>query len=175
MTSEHRRDNRTDLKMTVRSSNLRLAFAVAVLPTIAYVLADFVFQLPDNGHEATFGLFLTIAALLTVWASSGYIAARTGSTACTRIIAGTVAGIVSVAILWLVAFALNDLFLERMSYEPDRIRAFQQSGYATLREWWAQERGWGPAPLLMGIAALAGAAGAAARNRTQRSDRITTT
>jgi hypothetical protein len=43
----------------LRSWNLRLTFAIALIPTIAYVLHDLVFQLPDNAHEATLGFFVT--------------------------------------------------------------------------------------------------------------------
>jgi hypothetical protein len=150
----------TDMKFAVRPWNLRLALAVAVIPTIAYVLHDLVFQLPDNAHEPTLGFFLTVAGLLCVWASSGYIIAR-------RIIAGAVVGIVSVSILWLTSIALNNLFVDRMSYEPDRMRAFQQSGYATMKEY-LHHQGWGPAPLLMFVAAIVGAIGGAVRKRTER-------
>jgi hypothetical protein len=157
----------TDMKFAVRPWNLRLALAVAVIPTIAYVLHDLVFQLPDNAHEPTLGFFLTVAGLLGVWASSGYIIARRVNGTRSRIIAGAVVGIVSVGILWLTSIALNNLFVDRMSYEPDRIRAFQQSGYATMKEY-LHHQGWGPAPLLMFVAAIVGAIGGAVRKRTER-------
>jgi hypothetical protein len=148
--------------------HVRLAFAVALIPTIAYILHDLVFQLPDNAHEATLGFFVTVAGLLCVWTSSGYIIARHVNGTRSRIIAGAVVGIVSVGILWLTSIALNNLFVDRMSYEPDRIRAFQQSGYATMKEY-LHHQGWGPAPLLMLVSAIAGATGGALRRilRTQ--------
>src|SRR5947208_13540273 len=78
-----------------------------------------------------FGFFVTVVGLLCIWASSGYIIARCINGTGARIIAGAVAGIASVAILWLTSFVLNNLLTDRMSYEPDRIRAFQQSGPPT--------------------------------------------
>src|SRR4051794_789093 len=157
----------TDTNLAVRPSNLGLALAVAVIPTVAYVLHDVVFQLPDNAHEPTLGFFLAVAGLLCVWASGGYIIARGTNGTRSRVIAGAVVGIVSVAILWLTSVALNNLFVDRMSYEPDRIRAFQQSGYATMKEY-LHHQGWGPAPLLMFVAAIVGAVGSAVRKRTER-------
>jgi hypothetical protein len=151
----------------LRSWNLRLPFAIAVIPTVAFILHDLVFQLPDNAHEPTLGFFLTIAGLLCVWGCSGYILARGVNGAGSALIAGAVAGIVSVGILWLTSIALNNLFLDRMSYEPDRIRAFQQSGYQTMKEY-MKHIGWGPAPLLMLAAAIVGAIGGAVRRTTQR-------
>jgi hypothetical protein len=48
-----------------------------------------------------------------------------------------------------------------MSYEPDRIRAFQASGYPTMRAYVNQLDMF--FPMLMLIAAIAGAAGGAIR------------
>jgi hypothetical protein len=47
----------------------------------------------------------------------------------------------SVAFLWFAFVGLNTLFIEQMSYEPDRILAFHRSGYATLQEWWHHTMG----------------------------------
>ena len=150
---------------------LPLAVAVAIIPTIAFVLHDFVFQLPDNEGEASLGFFLTVAGLLCVWGCSGYIVARRAGGVGAAIIEGAVAGMVSVGLLWLTFVVLNSIFLDRMSYEPDRIRAFQQSGYATMREYWSHQSGGGPFPLVMGVAAIVGALGAlgaVVRRTTQR-------
>src|SRR5438876_9282529 len=92
-----------DFNSSVRPWNLRFALAVAVIPTMAYILHDFVFQLPDNHHEPTLGFFITIAGLLCVWAGSGYIIARPANCVLSRIIMGAFIGIVSVGILWLTA------------------------------------------------------------------------
>jgi uncharacterized membrane protein YeiB len=155
-------------RSNLRSWNLRLTFAIAIIPTVAFILHDFVFQLSDNAHEPTLGFFLTIAGLLCVWGCSGHILARRANAVGSALMAGAVAGVVSVAVLWLTFIVLNHLFLDRMSYEPDRIRAFQRSGYATIREYWGHQRGWGPFPLLMFAAAAVGAIGGAIRRTTQR-------
>jgi hypothetical protein len=151
-----------------RLGNIRLALAVAIIPTIAFVLHDLVFQLPDNEGEASLGFFVTIAGLLCVWGCSGYLMARPANRTAAAFFAGAVAGIVSVGVLWLTFVALNNLFLDRMSYEPDRIRAFHQSGYATMREYWDHQRGWGPFPLVMLVAAVVGGIGGAVRRTAQR-------
>jgi hypothetical protein len=52
----------------------------------------------------------------------------------------------------LTFIVLNNLFIDRMSYEPDRIRAFKESGYASMRTF--VNSGMGTAPFLMFIAAL---------------------
>lgn len=156
--------------MPNRTNDVRLAFAVALVPTVAYVLHDFAFQLPDNEGEASLGFFLTLAGLLLVWASSGYIIARSSNGTRSRIIAGSITGIVSVGVVSLTFAVLNNMFVDRMSYEPDRIRAFQQSGYATMKEY-LHHQGWGPAPLLMFVAAVVGALGAAARRQPERGAR----
>jgi hypothetical protein len=143
------------------------ALPVAVIPTVAFVLHDFVFQLPDNHHEPTLGFLLTAVGLLVVWGLCGYIIARRVSGAGAAVMTGAVAGIVSVAILGLTFIILNNVFPDRMSYEPDRIRAFQQSGFSTMRDYVNHGLGWGPLPLLMVVAAVVGAIGSAVRKMTQ--------
>ena len=151
----------------LRSLNL-LTFAIALIPTVAFILHDPVFQLPDNAHEATLGFVLSVVGLLCVWVYGGYFIARRVNGARSALIAGAVAGIVSVGILWLTSIVLNNAFPDRMIYEPEGIRAFHQSGYATMREYLNHGRGWGPAPLLMFVAALVGAIGGSIRSMTQR-------
>jgi hypothetical protein len=140
----------------------RIRLVVAALPAIAFTLHDLVFQLPDNQHEASLGFFATVGGLLLVWAATGYLSAdRTGGVG-RALKTGALGGTISVAILWLTFIALNNLFIDRMSYEPDRIRAFRASGYATMREFVNQ--GLFPGlffPVLMCVAAFAGAAGGA--------------
>jgi hypothetical protein len=119
--------------MTTRSWMLSLG--VALIPTVAFTLHDLVFQLPDNQHEASLGFFLTAFGLLFVWALGGYLAGRGTRTVFAAIRAGAVTGVMSVGILWLTFIALNNLFTDRMSYEPDRIRAFRASRYPTMRDY----------------------------------------
>ena len=157
-----------DVAVAGRPGSIRLTLAVAIIPTIAFVLHDLVFQLPDNEGEASLGFFITIVGLLCVWGCSGYLMARRANRRAMAPLAGAVAGILSVGILWLTFVALNNLFLDRMSYEPDRIRAFHQSGYATMREYWDHQRGWGPFPLVMLVAAVVGGIGGAVRRTSQR-------
>jgi hypothetical protein len=76
--------------------------------------------------------------------------------------------VTSVAILWLTFITLNNLFTDRMSYEPDRIRAFRASGEPTMRAYLDHHRGAGPFPLVMGAAVLAGVAGGAIGRTRQR-------
>ena len=141
------------------NSNTRLAFVLAAAPTLAFVLHDFVFQLPDNEGDVTTGFLLTAAGLLCLWAASGYIAARVPRTSAAAIGAGALMAAISVAMVWLAFVVLNGAFIERMSYEPDRIRAFQRSGYPTLQEWWHHQRDCGPFPIVMSVAAGVGAFG----------------
>ncbi|HEX7138834.1 MAG TPA: hypothetical protein VF219_13335, partial [Vicinamibacterales bacterium] len=136
---------------------------IAVAPTVAYVLHDLVFQLPDNQGDVTPGFLLTLLGLLVVWCWGGYAIARRASGRFASIGWGAYAGVVSVGLLWLTFIVLNQLFIDRMSYEPDRILAFRRSGYATMREFWNHQRGWGPFPLMMAVAMLAGAIGGALR------------
>jgi hypothetical protein len=154
--------------MTMTDRNSRLAIALASVPTVAFVLHDFVFQLPDNEGDVTFGFVVTIAGLLVVWAAGGYLAARLSSRTLTAVSLGALTGFFSVAMLWLMFIALNGSFLDRMSYEPDRILAFQQSGYPTLRDWWNHQHGWGPFPILMAAAALIGGLGGLIEQRAAR-------
>jgi hypothetical protein len=152
--------------------HLRLALVIALLPTIAFVLHDFVFQLPDNEGEATLGLFLTIAGLLCVWAYGGHVLARPVEGVGARLATGALTGLASVGVLWVTFILLNAFFLDRMSYEPDRIRAFQQSGYSTMREYWNHQIGLGPFPLAMLIAAIAGAVGGIVQRHSSRRGRV---
>ena len=143
----------------------KLALAAGLIPAVAFTLHDLVFQLPDTEHEASLGFFLTAGALLLVWGFSGYFAARSrGAAGAACIKLGAIAGALSVGVLWLTYMLLNNLFLDRMSYEPDRIRAFQESGYASMRAY-INQRWWlgpldGPFAILLCAAALAGVAGA---------------
>jgi hypothetical protein len=145
--------------------NRRLLWlAVTAIPTIAFVLHDFVFQLPDNEGNVTVGFLVTLVGLLVVWACCGYIIAARVRGSFASLVYGAFAAAASVAMLWLTFIILNNSFIERMSYEPDRIRAFQQSGYATMREYWNHQHGWGPFPLLISVAGVVGAVGAFIRN-----------
>jgi hypothetical protein len=145
-------------RMDTMTRNSKLALAVGVIPAIVFTLHDLVFQLPDNEHEASLGFFLTVGGLLFVWGASGYLAARSGG-----VKAGAIAGAISVAILAMTFFILNNLFIDRMSYEPDRIRAFQESGYPTMRAFVNHGLFDGFFPILMTVAAIAGTLGAAIR------------
>jgi hypothetical protein len=131
--------------------------ALVLAPTAAFVLHDFVFQLPDNQHEASAGFFITLAGLLAVWAAAGYAGAGTGRG---RALRGAAWAALSVAVLGLTFAVLNTLFVDRMSYEPDRIRAFRRSGEATMADY-VKHQGAAPFPLLHAVAAAAGAGGAA--------------
>ena len=144
------------------------ALGVGLVPTIAFTLHDLVFQLPDNQHEASLGFFLTVFGLLLIWGVAGYLAAHGSRSVLTAIGAGAVAATASVAILWLTFITLNSLFTDRMSYEPDRIRAFRASGEPTMRAY-LDHSGAGPFPLVMGVAMLAGVAGGAIGSKRQRS------
>jgi hypothetical protein len=68
------------------------------------------------------------------------------------------------------AFAvLNNLFVDRMSYEPDRFAAFQRSGCATMRAFVNCEMVLSSFfPVLGVIAAVVGAAGGVVRVARQR-------
>jgi hypothetical protein len=146
--------------MTTRRPVLSMGLILTVLaPTIALTLHDLVFQLPDNQHEASLGFFVTVFGLLFAWALGGYFVGRGARSVFMAIGAGAVTAAISVGILWLTFVTLNRLFTDRMSYEPDRIRAFRASGYRTMREYLDHGMGSGQFPLLMGVAALAGMAG----------------
>ncbi|HEY7336191.1 MAG TPA: hypothetical protein VH639_14980 [Bryobacteraceae bacterium] len=139
----------------------KLAVAVGLIPTIAFTLHDLVFQLPDSEGEASLGFFLTGGSMLLVWGLLGYLAVRSRSAVgVASIKTGAIAGILSVGVFWLTFIVLNNLFIDRMSYEPDRIRAFKESGYAGMRAF--VNSGMATAPFiifiagLMCIAALAG-------------------
>jgi len=146
--------------MTTIKSMLSVGTVLTVLtPTAAFVLHDLVFQLPDNQHEASLGFFVTVVGLLFVWTLGGYLAGRRTRTVFAAISAGLTTAVMSVGILWLTFITLNGLFTDRMSYEPDRIRAFRASGYPTMREYLNHSLGPGPFPLLMGAAVIVGMAG----------------
>jgi hypothetical protein len=151
--------------MTTRSS--RLSLGAGLTPAIAFTLHDLVFQLPDNQHQASLGFFLTVSGLLFAWGLGGYFAARGARTVLAAIRAGAIAAVTSVAILWLTFITVNNLFTDRMSYEPDRIRAFRASGYPTMQAFVNHGFGLGPFPLLMCVAALAGVAGGVIGERVQ--------
>ncbi len=146
--------------MTTRRPVLSVGLILTVLaPTIAFTLHDLVFQLPDNQHEASLGFFVTALGLLFVWALGGYLAGRGTRSVFAAIGAGVITAPMSVGILWLTFITFNRLFTDRMSYEPDRIRAFRASGYLTMREYPDHSMGPGPFPLLMGVVVLVGMAG----------------
>ena len=110
---------------------------------------------------------MTVFGLLLVWALGGYLAERRTRTALAAAFAGLTTAVMSVGILWLTFITLNSLFTDRMSYEPDRIRAFKASGYPTMREYLDHGQGPGPFPLLVGVAAIAGIAGSVVGEKIQ--------
>ena len=135
------------------------AVGAALGPTAAFVLHDLVFQLPDNQHEASPAFLMTVAGLVFVWALGGYLAGRRTRSVMNAITAGMATATISVGILWLTFMTLNLIFTERMSYEPDRIRAFRASGYRTMRAYLVHSMTPGPFPLVLGVAVVAGIAG----------------
>jgi len=146
--------------MTIRTSTLSAGIVVAILaPAAAFLLHDLVFQLPDNQHEATLGFFLTVFGLLFVWGVGGYLAGRRTRTMTAAAAAGLTTAATSVIVLWLTFLTSNLAYPDRMSYEPDRIRAFRASGYPTVREYVVHNMTPGPFPLLLGVAVVIGIAG----------------
>jgi len=139
--------------------NIGYALALATTPSVAFVLHDFVFRLPDNEGDLTVGLVATLAALLFVWAAGGWTVARVPRGTVTAILVGAVLAASSVAMVWLTFVLLNGLFIERMSYESDRLVAFRHSGYPSLQEWWNYQRDWGPFPILLVASAILGGFG----------------
>jgi hypothetical protein len=107
--------------------------ATAAIPAVAFAIHDFILQAPDNHHEPTTAFLLGAGGLLGVWGFSGYLASRRATSFVRAVGNGALVGLLSVAILWLVAVVLNNLFLQRMSYEPDRMLAFHNSNYSSLR------------------------------------------
>jgi len=155
--------------MPTIKSMLSVGTVLTVLtPTAAFVLHDLVFQLPDNQHEASLGFFVTGVGLLFVWTLGGYLAGRRTPTVFAAISAGLTTAVMSVGILWLTFITLNGLFTDRMSYEPDRIRAFRASGYPTMREYLNHSLAPGPFPLLMGAAVIVGTAGSLLGEKRER-------
>jgi hypothetical protein len=160
--SETDQDNELDggLTMSTRKAMLSGGAVLSVLaPTAAFVLHDLVLQLPDNQHEASLGFFVTVFGLLLVWALGGYLAGRRTRTVLAAVSSGLTTAVMSVGILWLAFIVLNRVFTDRMSYEPDRIRAFMASGQPTMREYLDHSLAPGPFPLLMGVAVIVGVAG----------------
>ena len=146
--------------MTIRKSTISIGVIAATLaPTAAFVLHDLVFQLPDNQHEASPAFLMTVSGLLFAWALGGYLVGRRTRSVTNAITAGMATATISVGILWLTFMTLNLVFTDRMSYEPDRIRAFKASGYPTMREYLDHNSRPGPFPLLMGAAVIVSAAG----------------
>jgi hypothetical protein len=140
---------------------------VAAVPAIAFALHDFVFQLPDNQHEPTLGFVITVGGLLFVWGLGGYLAAPRAGGFTAAMKSGAVAGILSVGILWLTSIVLDNLFIDRMSYEPDRIRAFHESGYATMRAYVNSNMFDSFTLMLLSVAAVAAAIGGAIGHLTR--------
>jgi hypothetical protein len=163
-------EREADIVKTPLKNRRRSIFALGVglIPTIAFTLHDLVFQFPDNQHEPSMGFFLSVFGLLLVWGVAGYLAAQGSRSVLTAIGAGAVAAATSVAILWLTFITLNNLFTDRMSYEPDRIRAFRASGEPTMRAYLDHHQGAGPFPVVMCVAVLAGVAGGAIGRKPQR-------
>ena len=146
--------------MMIRKPTISIGAVVATLaPTAAFVLHDLVFQLRDNQHEASPAFLMTVAGLLFVWALGGYLAGRRTRSVTNAITAGVATATISVGILWLTFITLNLIFTDRMSYEPDRIRAFRASGYPTMRAYLVHSMTPGPFPLVLGVAVVVGIAG----------------
>jgi hypothetical protein len=104
---------------------------------------DLVLQLPDNQHEASLGFFVTASGSSSC--GDFWLSGRSGqATAVAAIGAGAIAGLMSVGVLWLTFITLNNLFTDRMSYEPDRVRAFMASGYPTMKAYVKHGLGLGP-------------------------------
>jgi len=146
-----------------------VATGLGLVPAVAFVVTDFVLQLPDNHHEPTWGFFVTLFILISIWTLSGFFAPSEPSDWRRAMAAGAASGILSVAVLAAVFVVLNNLFPVRMSYEPDRLRAFSESGYATLRTYINRQlvlSGFFPA--LATVAAILGSTGGGLRTLMAR-------
>jgi hypothetical protein len=129
---------------------------LGVTAIVGIVLTNVVFPNNESDSEYTGVYLLSYASLLLAFVAIGYF----GSRSTNRILSGTWAGVIAAvlggALAMAAFFAVDNLFLNIVSQQVDKIQGFHQSTFPTMRDYInaGLVRG---LPVLLLVLAIAGA------------------
>lgn len=110
---------------------LILALAVWALLSVDIVLTNVVF--PSGKDDDTVGVMVAYGAVFATMALTGYLAVRRGGELKTAAVCGAVAGAV-IGVLTIGTFlAVDNIWLDIVSRQPQKIQSLAQSGGGSMR------------------------------------------
>ena len=110
--------------------------ATGVILSVAAVLANVVF--PSHESDDQYGmLFLVVyLGLFVLFGIGGYLASKDSASLRRGAIGGAVTALLSVGLMMLTFIVIDQLFLEIVSQQPDKLWGFQhQHTFRTMREY----------------------------------------
>ncbi len=150
----------------VRMSGPRYGLALGLVLGVAVVLTNVVD--PGFGYfglDENVAMALATGALLANFAAAGFLASRATGRLVAGLRAGALAALIGVGLMMLTFLVVDNLFLDIVSQQPDKIWGFEHSHYASMRAYVTvgQLRGFLLLPVFAVIGATCGGIGAAAR------------
>jgi hypothetical protein len=149
-----------------RMGGARYGLTLGLVLGVAVVLTNVVYPRFDYfGLDENSAMALAAAALLTSFAVAGFLASRATGRLAVGLRAGALAALIGVGLLMLTFLVVDNLFLDLVSQQPDKVWGFQHSQYASMRAYVTvgQLRGFLLLPVFALVGAACGGIGAAAR------------
>jgi hypothetical protein len=154
------------------AGNARYGFVLGSLSCVVIVTTNVVYPRFDYfGLDENIAMLLSVALLLLFFAATGFRASRTAQ----RVVAGTRVGaltaLVGMGIAMLTFTAVDNLFLDIVSQQPEKVWGFQHSQASSMRAYINLGHLRGAIvvlPLLVLVGAVCGTLGAALQTLTRR-------
>ncbi len=148
----------------VRTSGPRYGLALGLVLGVAVVLTNVVD--PGFGYfglDENVAMALAAALLLASFAAAGFLASRATGRLVAGLRAGALAALIGVGLMMLTFLVVDNLFLDIVSQQPDKIWGFEHSQYASMRAYVtvSQLRGFLLLPVFGLVGAACGGVGAA--------------
>ena len=144
----------------------RYGLILGVILIVAIVWTVVISPTFESDDEYT-GLYVVLYGLLALYfAFSAFLETRRESTVADGAKVGAITALITIAVITVTFFIIDNVFIDIVSKQPDKIYGFQHSNFATMRDYINDGflRGILIVPLVFGIiGALCGAVGTLAR------------
>ncbi len=141
-----------------------ISAVVVVLTNV--ILPSLQWEISSNSAVESLCIVFCFGGSLIAWAAVGGLVRRRGEGIKRSVYGGAVAAMLHMGLVMMAFVIVNNLFLEIVRMQPDKIWGFQHSGYASMRTYvnYAAMRGFCFAlPIFTALGALCGAVGALSR------------
>ena len=108
---------------------------LGVTAVVSIVLTNVVFPNNESDSEYTAVYLLGYASLLLVFVAIGFFGSRSTNRILSGMWAGVIAAVLGGALAMAAFFAVDNLFLNIVSQQADKIQGFHQSTFPTMRDY----------------------------------------